>query len=225
MPKFFTQKDSKSSKNPQESLVKENLLRPAALKDEIFGTEDWPVLYKLCKQRQTEAQDIEQPWQLLAFGGSIAKIKQYFSAHSNYLNSRHPSGRTALHFAAWGGNLDAVQYFREQGYKPLATETCDNPVLYAALSGNPDVLNYLINNGVGDKNTLSTSTGEGLAHYAVQSENMEMVAAVANLGVDFNTKSSAGSSALELAKRLGLAEKVNKVLSGDAGPDRPCIIM
>lgn len=228
MRKFFEKKSSKSS-NPREKLINDNLIRPAALKEEIYIKEqDWAAIYELCKQRRTQAEDIDQPWQLVAFSGDVTAIKHYFSQHPELLNARHASGRRAIHFAAWGGKLAAVKHFYEQGYEIQATDKCAHPLLYAALSGEVAVVGYLVNLKDIDKNTRFAGSGENLAHFAVESGSLAMIKAVADLGIDFNSKDLQGKTALKLAEELGgrdFLRQVQKVLSPEADNGSACRLM
>lgn len=209
MFKFFDEVDPIESleKGPKR-LYDNEMVHSQALTDPFFkdANVNWDALYNLCLKRKTEVQDIESPWQLVAFSGDKALIEKYFGAYPELLNLKHKkNGRTPLHFAAWSGSLEAVKYFVRHNNQVESSDICGSPLQYAAKAGADDVMLYLKEQGA-DPLKTHPNTGDTLVHLAVQSESLAAIKKAISFDVDPTKRNDAGKTPLDVAQELDITD-------------------
>ncbi len=197
---LFEEKNKESS-NYKDRLVNELWVNRAVFQDTFIKENycNWQKFYELCKERQTGMEDIDQLWQLIAFAGDLDVVKKYFSRNPDFLKAVHVSGRSPLHFAAWGGNIEVVKYFQPQCESEYTTE-CGSPLHYAALSGDVETIRYFANKkSVAE---LHPTTGSNLLQLAIKSGNIDAVRYVLSYKVNPNHRNHAGETALSIAEQF-----------------------
>ncbi len=122
----------------------DSLMRQDAFNDTFFleNKIDWETVYHYCKKHGLEAQDIYAPWQLVAFIGDVEIIKKYLEKNPNFLTQQDRYfRRTPLHYAAWGGHVEAVKFLLDKGV--LNTSNEPTPLHYARRVDATEVIKVL----------------------------------------------------------------------------------
>lgn len=163
---------------------------------------DWKRVHQTL-QKTNFADDIgdRSNWSigtLVAFVGSKAIIKSAIQQNLLNPNKKHNKDRTALHFAAWGGSVEAVQYFIDEVKLDSKQVTNGTTLLhYAGLSCDLGLIKYLIVTKKFDpkqKNNFGLTT----LHYVTGSiETIKYLIEVCNL--DPNQVDDRGMNALHWA--------------------------
>lgn len=88
-------------------------------------------------------------------GGIVTDVDEWLDAYPSLIDSRNPNtNATAIVIAAQNGNLDLVRFLHQSGADLNASDHGDQGALfYAALKGEVQVANYLIDNGVDPRTT------------------------------------------------------------------------
>lgn len=88
-------------------------------------------------------------------GGIVTDVDEWLDAYPSLIDSRNPNtNATAIVIAAQNGNLDLVRFLHQSGADLYASDNGDQGALfYAALKGEVQVANYLIDNGVDPRTT------------------------------------------------------------------------
>ena len=145
----------------------ESLMRLDAFNDTFFLKNkdkiDWKKVYEYCKKHRLEAQDIDKPWQLVAFIGDVKIIKKYLEKNPRFLTQQDCHFRTPLHFAAWGGNVEAVKFLLDRVVVNTNTEL--SPLYYAKEVGATKVIQCL-ESAYKPKENQNVVAEEKQPHYA-----------------------------------------------------------
>lgn len=142
--------------------------------DEIYST---PLCYA-AKLGQTAVYDV-----LIKLGADV--------------NLKDNSGKTPIFYATLN-SLDMLKKLMKEGSVIYQTADDGTNLLHmAALSGNTETYEYLLNSGVDE--CEYTSDGRGVLHFAAQSDNTEMFKLIANRGFDVLEKTKDGYNMLHLA--------------------------
>lgn len=127
-------------------------------------------------------------------------------------------GATALHWASYHENLDAVTSLLAAGADPGAkTDLGVTPLSPAAQNGNPEVTRLLLEAGADPGATLRS--GETLVMTAALSGNPEVVRLLLEAGADPNAAGVRGQTALMWAAGEGHTEAVSLLLKHGAEVD------
>eukprot|EP00005_Dracoamoeba_jomungandri_P006016 CAMPEP_0174262352 /NCGR_PEP_ID=MMETSP0439-20130205/12924_1 /TAXON_ID=0 /ORGANISM="Stereomyxa ramosa, Strain Chinc5" /LENGTH=315 /DNA_ID=CAMNT_0015347047 /DNA_START=80 /DNA_END=1027 /DNA_ORIENTATION=+ len=119
--------------------------------------------------------------------------------------------------AAWLNNLRVLEGLVEQvnneqmvaGYGPLH---------FAAALGNLDIVEFLLENGV-DKNLRDKDGNTALMWVIASDKKTEIMEALVDHGASLNAQNFAGETALSIAVKFGLTEKVRYLLNSGASPN------
>ena len=130
----------------------------------------------------------------------IPILLQYFRADLD-----HPDhdGGIRLAWAAFNGNLKAVQILAENG--ALVNRSCTRwgrtPLSWAAENGHAIVISYLIEVQDADPDSIALDTGRAPFSYACEKGHLEMVLALLkSRAIDIGRRDKVGKSALDYAK-------------------------
>jgi len=137
------------------------------------------------------------------------RINNYFGSNA-YVPAResgiphHHGGRDALHYAALSGVSVVVYYFIGCGIDPAG---CDfsglNTLAYAAVSGNPDLMEALVDQFEQDPTATFGFQEQTLIHYAAISGRPEAVNWLVDRGVNPKARDKLNRSALTYAAWYG----------------------
>jgi ankyrin repeat protein len=135
------------------------------------------------------------------------------------VNAPLADGSTALHWAVYWNDLEAVDLLLGAGANPkAATRLNATPLFLATRSGTPAVVARLLSAGV-DDNAPFLSNGETALMVAARSGNREIVARLLEAGANVDAKETLrGTTALSWAAEENHADIVSLLISRGASP-------
>jgi uncharacterized protein len=124
------------------------------------------------------------------------------------LTAADGSAETALHYAAWVGDLDEVRRLIEAGADPDLTDSIgETPLHGAAASGRVDVVAYLLS--VGARHDLHERTlGLTPLHWAASHGCLETLKILIEAGADAAAEDHHGKMPVDSAQRYGRGQHV-----------------
>lgn len=136
--------------------------------------------------------------------GDVRRLSVLIGKDPGLLAARHPFGWTPLHFAAFGGSLDAVKLLLDKGaaLDPRSHNRFHNtPLQTALLCSEGVVVAHLLGRGA-DPNVRQ---GEGFAplHDAAFAGRIDLLQLLLDHGSDLNPRSDDGETPLATAERKG----------------------
>lgn len=133
---------------------------------------------------------------LAAYNGMINVVKFICLKIPVLLPCKDTDGATALHYAARGGSIEALEYLIEKGLDPRAVTGSGSTILHlAAFDGNLDMVKYICDKFPDIAGHLDTS-GHNAAHYAAGSGEVEVLLCILQYGVSPMIRAENGSSLL-----------------------------
>ena len=138
------------------------------------------------------------------------------------VNVTYEFGITPLDIAVYNGNADIVKALVIAGADVNVTDKYGNtPLMKASRQGNLEIFEVLVNAGEdivqllldsGAKVNVTNVIEETPLHIASKEGNLEIVKALVNAGAELNTTDIFGKTALQMAKRYGRDDNVNKAI-------------
>jgi ankyrin repeat protein len=154
---------------------------------------------------------------LAARSGDLAALKAAIAAGGGTESQERMSQRTALHFAAEGGNMEVLRALLDAKANPNAQDrTGKTPVTVAAERGKTDALKALLAAG-GDANARDQVQGSPLL-WASGLGGPETVALLLGAGANPNIQDVNGMTPLMWAAGVGKPETVTMLLDKGADP-------
>jgi ankyrin repeat protein len=132
--------------------------------------------------------------------GNIEKVKALLKTNPNLLNSTKENGDTPLHFAAFAGHKDIVQYLLAQNAQIDRTNKGNaTALIYAVYFGHKEVAEVLLAKGA-ECNSADLS-GRTSLHYAASSGRLDIVQLLLEKDAETDIRASGyfGRTALQLA--------------------------
>jgi ankyrin repeat protein len=162
---------------------------------------------RACKDRR-----VEDALLYFEFGNGDSSVSRAFK----WVQCLPPNMATAMHHAAWGGHVDAVESLKELGEDVRAEDAYGRlPVHYAAGGGNVETMKAL--NGPGaDLVVRDRILGLTPLHFAAQFGNLDVVKWLLENEAVVDARDRAGFTALLLAAREGEVEVVRWLLGHGA---------
>lgn len=139
--------------------------------------------------------------------GDVARLRELLDEDSSVVNARSPDDTTALHFAAFFAQPEAVRLLLERGadvHSVSPTFGNVTPLHSAAAAKSPEIVHALLEAGA-DPNARQTDSFRPL-HAAAQNGDIEMARDLLAHGADPNAATDDGRTALSLAEQEGHAE-------------------
>lgn len=166
----------------KKTLIEEddfNLETENSLSKDGFDTESWTDLHWASADNHLE------------------EIKTIIEKFSEMISCKDKNGRTALHLAAFFGNLKVVELLISAGAAINSTdENGSNSLHFAAENGHFEMIKYLFSKGA-DLNARNRE-GSNPLHYAVSNKNMEMIEWLIDKGINSNDSDDLGFTPLHL---------------------------
>ncbi|GFU17072.1 hypothetical protein NPIL_427091 [Nephila pilipes] len=137
-----------------------------------------------------------------------------------YINDTDGNGWTSLHHAAYGGNLEVVEYLIDSSDNLHVKDTvCGRkPVHIAAREGHINVVELFLNRGV--KVSDADENGWIPLHYAAWNGHLETVKLLINKGADIHAKDSThGKKPIHIAAERGYTNVVELFLGSGMSVD------
>jgi ankyrin repeat protein len=135
--------------------------------------------------------------------GDIARVRALVAREPGLVTARNPIGWTPLHFAGFGGKLDAVKLLLERGavLDARATNVFRNtPLQTASLCGEREVIAYLLERGA-DPN-IRQGEGFGPLHDAAALGRIDIIQLLLDHGASINARGDTGATPLAIAVRF-----------------------
>jgi len=132
--------------------------------------------------------------------GNLEKVKALLKADPNLLNSTRENGDTPLHFAAYAGHKDIVQYLLSKNAQIDQTNNGNaTALIYAVYFGHKEVAEVLLAEGA-ECNSADFS-GRTSLHYAASNDRLDIVQILIENGAEIDMRASGyyGRTALHLA--------------------------
>ncbi len=129
--------------------------------------------------RRHDAKSVrDDPFLEAAFRGNLEMVQQMLDADPQsareHLESRDPTGMTALHKATWGGHPEIVGLLLERGAEVDARDgSGDTALTLAARGGRADLMDLLLARGADA--SAHDDQGRGLLHKAAQYGHVEVM--------------------------------------------------
>lgn len=146
------------------------------------------------------------------------KIMQFIRSHGKgIVDSKDPSGNTALIVAITDRNEDYTAFLLNQGADPnLAGKGGDTPLIAAARAGYQDAAEWLL--GQGAKVDGTNKMGETALIIAVQQRDLPMAKMLLSHGANPDkTDNAAGLSARNYAERDGRSRQILQLMPAKRG--------
>ncbi|MDH4196679.1 MAG: ankyrin repeat domain-containing protein [Candidatus Aminicenantes bacterium] len=144
--------------------------------------------------------------------GDVAAVKALIEKSPQLVEARDGDGDTPLHYAAYGGNVDLINYFIDKGAKlELQDAQLKTPLHLAAMSNRQDVVAALLKRGA-VLETRDDYQRTALILCARERGQAATGRVLIEAGADVNAVDKFGSTALELAAWRGKAEFVDLLL-------------
>ena len=153
-----------------------------------------------------------------AMNRDAAALRTLLAKRSD-VNVAQADGSTALHWAVYWNDLEAVDLLLAAGANPkAATRLNATPLFLATQSGTPAMVARLLRAGV-DVNAPFLSNGETALMVAARSGNVEIVSRLLEAGASVDAKETLrGTTALSWAAEENHAAVVSLLLSRGASP-------
>ncbi|RDX61437.1 Potassium channel AKT1, partial [Mucuna pruriens] len=133
-------------------------------------------------------------------------------------NELDKNGKTALHIAAFNGNMHCVTLLLEYGADPNSKDLDGSVPLFEAMKGRHEsVMKLLMDNGA----DISFADAGHLACTAVEQNDMELLKKLIQCGVDVTQPKKNGTTALHAAICEGKAELIRFLVDQGADIDKP----
>jgi ankyrin repeat protein len=121
--------------------------------------------------------------------GNLEKVKILVKADPNLLNSTKENGDTPLHWAAYAGKKDIVQYLLTQNLKIDKTNKGNaTALIYAVYFGHKEVAEVLLTYGADCNN--SDYSGRTSLHYAASSGRLDIIQVLLANGAETDISAS-----------------------------------
>lgn len=142
----------------------------------------------------------ETALQIAAKKGHLVIVQELVKNGAKTIN---PDGKnSAFHAAAYGGSIDTVKYFLEQGMDINTRNFEEKTALYETSSNRkPEVVELLLKRGA-DPN-LTDDRGDSPLHRAAYFGRVENAVLLINAKADLNLKNKYGDTALHIALKKG----------------------
>lgn len=140
-------------------------------------------------------------------------------AEGEDVNAAQVDGMTALHWAVWQDEPDAVRTLLESGASAVATNRYGvSPLSIACENGNGEIVAMLLAAGADANATLAG--GETALITAAKTGKIEAVRALISHGAEVDAEQRKGQTALHWAAHEGHADVVQLLISMGADPQR-----
>jgi ankyrin repeat protein len=145
--------------------------------------------------------------EMAAIAGNLRTIEWYLKS-SNDVDARYePGSRTMLHFAAFGGRIEAAEMLLRRGADINALDVDkETPLHKAADEGRHEMIRFLLKNGA--KINAMSRGGWTPLDYAAWKGREETAKLLIELGADVNATSVGGRTPLHTAAQCGHAKMV-----------------
>jgi ankyrin repeat protein len=161
-----------------------------------------------------ETADGESGAHILAFKGKSAVLSALRAQLDR--NRRDHKDRTALHLAAWSGELETVSQLLDLGFDPGSRDVYGaTPLHIAARNKHWPVLDLLLKNYPG-LTDVQAANGMTLIHLVAEAGNVDMLKRTLAVTAAIDQKDISGRTALHLAARAGVFESVHYLLESGA---------
>ena len=142
--------------------------------------------------------------QVAVQSGSTDKLKRVYEIHNLDYGYCPDKAWNVLHYSAYFGKLQIVQYLVGEALVDTNSKTADGwTALYLASAfGHTETVRYLLKNGA-ETSGCSDSLREGAVHVAARGNNTETLRCLAECGADINLANKFSSTPLHAAARLG----------------------
>lgn len=148
---------------------------------------------------------------IAAFFGLTHLINSLLAhGHESEIHTRDSSNSQPLHWAAYGGHLEAMETLMQNkaDINDGQQDQCWTPLHMAALNGKTDAMLLLMNGHYGIANVNAVAKGDGTALTVALSYNEEKAAKLLlNCGGDPNLTADNGESPIAIAAHSGLDER------------------
>jgi ankyrin repeat protein len=148
--------------------------------------------------------------------GDVTAVRALIQKKAD-VNAPQGDGATALHWAVYRDNVEAVDLLVRAGAKSVANRTGMTPLAMAALYGNLQIVDRLLKGGA-DAKGLGPN-GETMAMFAARNGNPEVIRLLVEAGANVNAKEPLrGTTALMWAVEQKHPEAVAALLKAGADP-------
>src|SRR5688572_17838368 len=148
--------------------------------------------------------------------GDVAAVRALIQKKAD-VNAPQGDGATALHWAVYRDNVEAVDLLVRAGAKSTANRTGMTPLAMAALYGNPQIVDRLLKAGA-DAKSLGPN-GETMVMFAARNGNPEVIRLLVEAGANVNAREPLrGTTALMWAIEQRHPEAVAALLAAGADP-------
>ncbi|MFC1852579.1 ankyrin repeat domain-containing protein [candidate division CSSED10-310 bacterium] len=143
--------------------------------------------------------------------GNLEKVKTLLLHNKDFLNQRDPRQSTPLHFAAYKGHADIVEFLLAQGaeLEPLDLDG-DSPLHWAAQGGQKETVALLISQGA--IVNLRDKRGMTALFFATLSGSKDVVIMLVDEGAELNVKDHHSFTPLHYAIMRGRYEIIDFML-------------
>lgn len=147
---------------------------------------------------------------LAAMKGSLELTKYYLEKDKSTLNRTDGEGRSAIHFAAIGGNIEVVEFLLENGAKINHLDgKRRNPIFFTIVKGHSKCFDYFLDKDA--RVTQQSVGGVNLAMTAAKYGRPLMLHRILGKGVSISSKDTNGKGVRDYAKKnkeiLNIIEK------------------
>jgi ankyrin repeat protein len=170
------------------------------------GCGDPVAVVRLLLEKGADARYASRGYTALMAGAGNREVVRLLLARGTDPKGVNAAGWTALHAAAFRGEVVAVADLLERGANVHAKENIQGrtPLLWAAARGTPEVVRLLLDRGA-EVNSREPFNGATPLIWASASDkaNRDTVAALLAMGADVSLKDKNGDTALAWARRHG----------------------
>jgi ankyrin repeat protein len=148
--------------------------------------------------------------------GDVAAVRALIQKKAD-VNAAQDDGATALHWAVYRDNVEAVDMLLRAGAKSAPNREGMTPLAMAALYGNAQVVDRLLKSG-GDAKALGPN-GETMVMFAARNGNPDVIRLLVEAGANVNAREPLrGTTALMWAVEQRHPEAVAALLKAGADP-------